>query len=417
MKHFPDQDAAFSAEGLLQSSGFATKANVILIRWPVVLVGCALALMRARPAWFTPLLYLFALSYVASNLGLYLIGEAAFRSLRFNAGLIALDSLALLAALLANGGIEPHFYLACVLLVVICSIFENPRWVAMVALLAPLIYAGIFFQATEYNPAGFMQVVFLLTIGLYYGHFSHWVRTRRTLAARAEQRSQAKTELLNILSHELKTPLTVIGSYTQALKGSALGEINPAQEDALAKVLRQTEHLENIVNVILESASVETGAASVEREELVLSEFLDELRQHCEGVMQNSKVTLIWDYPAPMPVVRSDPGKLKIILMNLIHNAVKFTDTGEIRVSARHDRELAKMAFAVADTGIGIAPEELPFVFDKFWQVESARTKTQSGIGMGLYIVRAFTELLGGKVSVNSTVGQGAEFTVELPAG
>ncbi len=417
MKYFPDHDAPFAADGTLRLSGFATRANVILIRWPVVLIGCALVLMRARPAWFAPLLHLFAILYVASNLGLYFIGEAAFRGLRFNAGLMALDSLALLGALIANGAIEPHFYLACVLLIVVCSIFENPRWVALVALLAPLIYAGFFFDSSEYNPAGFMQVVFLLTIGLYYGHFSHWVRTRRTLAERAEQRSQAKTELLNILSHELKTPLTVIASYTQALKSSALGEINPAQEDALAKVLRQAEQLENIVNVILESASVETGAAWVRREELVLSEFLDELKQNCEGVVQNSGVTLIWDYPAPMPVVRSDPGKLKIILMNLIHNAVKFTDKGEIRVTARHDREQSKMAFAVADTGIGIAPEELPFVFDKFWQVESARTGTQSGIGMGLYIVRAFTELLGGKVSVNSTVGQGAEFTVELPAG
>jgi two-component system sensor histidine kinase BaeS len=74
------------------------------------------------------------------------------------------------------------------------------------------------------------------------------------------------------------------------------------------------------------------------------------------------------------------------------------------------------MAFAVSDTGIGIAPEQLPFVFDKFWQVDSARTRTQSGIGMGLYIVRAFTELLGGSVSVDSTVGKGAEFKVELPA-
>lgn len=417
MKHFPDHDAAFSASGTFRPSGFATKANVILIRWPVVLIGCALVLMRTLPASFTLLLYLFALSYVATNLGLYFIGETTFQGLKFNAGLIALDSLALLTALIANGDIEPHFYLACVLLVVICSIFENSRWVAMVALLAPLIYAAFFFQANDYNPAGFMQVVFLFTIGLYYGHFSHWVRTQRTLAARAEQRSQAKTELLNILSHELKTPLTVIASYTQALKSSALGEINPAQEDALVKVLRQTDHLENIVDVILESASVETGIASVEREELVLSEFLDELRQNCEGVTQNPKVNLIWDYPAPMPVVRSDPGKLKIILMNLIHNAVKFTDNGEIRVSARHDCEQAKMAFAVADTGIGIPPEELPFVFDKFWQVESARTRTQSGIGMGLYIVRAFTELLGGRVSVNSTVGRGAEFTVELPAG
>ena len=117
-----------------------------------------------------------------------------------------------------------------------------------------------------------------------------------------------------------------------------------------------------------------------------------------------------------MPVVMSDPGKLKIILLNLINNAIKFTDQGEIRVSARLEPEHRKMVFGISDTGIGIAPEQLPLVFDKFWQLDSARTRTQSGIGMGLYIVKAFTELLGGGVRVNSVEGRGTEFTVALPA-
>jgi len=235
------------------------------------------------------------------------------------------------------------------------------------------------------------------------------------LTERAEQRSQAKTELLNILSHELKTPLTVIASYSQALKSAALGEINQDQELAVTKILQQTKHLENIVNVILESASVETGAVAIRREELVLSEFLDELRQNCEGTIMNSQIALKWDYPASMPVVISDPGKLKIILLNLINNAVKFTDDGEVWISARHESEHGKMIFDVKDTGIGIAPDQLPFVFDKFWQVDSGRTRTQNGIGMGLYIVKAFTDLLGGSISVKSVLGQGARFVVELP--
>jgi signal transduction histidine kinase len=88
----------------------------------------------------------------------------------------------------------------------------------------------------------------------------------------------------------------------------------------------------------------------------------------------------VWDYPAPMPVVMSDPGKLKIILQNLINNAVKFTDVGEIRVAARLDAQRQRMKFIVSDTGIGIASDQLPFVFDKFWQVDAARTRTQSGL-------------------------------------
>jgi signal transduction histidine kinase len=185
----------------------------------------------------------------------------------------------------------------------------------------------------------------------------------------------------------------------------------------LSKVLRQAENLENIVNVILDSAGVETGAVAVRIEELVLSKFLGELKQNFEAIVVSPNVTLVWDYPAPMPVVMSDPGKLKIILQNLINNAVKFIDAGEIRVSARLDPQCQRMEFIVSDTGIGIAPDQLPFVFDKFWQVDAARTRMQSGIGMGLYIVKAFSELLGGTITVKSTLGKGSAFTVELPTG
>jgi len=115
------------------------------------------------------------------------------------------------------------------------------------------------------------------------------------LTERAEQRSQAKTELLNILSHELKTPFTVIGIYRQALKSAALGEINPDQERALGKILQHTGNLESIVDVILESAKVETGAVAVHREELVLSEFLDELKQNAEGTVFNPRIAVKWD--------------------------------------------------------------------------------------------------------------------------
>jgi len=306
-------------------------------------------------------------------------------------------------------------YLAYFLLIIVCAIFENPRLIAIISLAAPFAYAVFFFDATNRDSGSYLQLVFLTIVGVFYGHFSQLVRSQRFLTERAEQRSQARTELLNILSHELKTPLTVIGSYTQALKSAALGEINPDQERALGKILQQTGNLESIVDVILESAKVETGAVAVHREELVLSEFLDEVKQNCEAAVFNPRIAVKWDYPPSMPVVISDPGKLKIILLNLINNAVKFTEEREVCIVARHDPEQGKMLFNVKDTGIGIAPDQLPFVFDKFWQVDSGRTRTQSGIGMGLYIVKAFTDLLGGSVKVNSALGQGTQFTVELP--
>ena len=397
-------------------SGESIKGSVILIRWPVMLISASLILFRTRGLPVGALVDSLIVVYALSNAALYFVNESAFKQLKFNVLLIGLDTLVLTASLMINGQTEPNFFLAYFLLIIICCIFENPRMIAIVSFVAPFAYAGFFFDATDLRPATYLQLIFLFVVSLFYGHFSQLVRVHRTLTERAEQRSQAKIELLNILSHELKTPLTVIASYTQAIKSAALGAINRDQEEALNKVLRQTNNLAHMVDVILDSASVETGAVAVHREELVLSEFLDELKNNCDSIAINPRVALVWDYPTPLPVVISDPGKLKIILQNLINNALKFTDVGEVRVSARHNPNYQKMVFTVADTGIGISPSQLSFVFDRFWQVDATRTRTQGGIGMGLYIVKAFTELLGGNVTVSSTPGRGTSFRVELPA-
>lgn len=412
----PQSEALAAGQSLLPvTSSVSTKGSVILIRWPVVLISASLILFRTRVLPMGAMVDGLIVVYALSNAALYFVEESAFRKVNFNVLLIGLDTLVLTASLMVNGQTETSFFFAYFLLIMICCIFENPRMIAIVSFVAPMAYAGFFFDATDLRPASYLQLVFLFVVALFYGHFSQLVRVHRMLTERAEQRSQAKTELLNILSHELKTPLTVIASYTQALKSSALGAVNRDQEEALTKVLRQTGNLANMVDVILDSASVETGAVAVHREELVLSEFLDELKNNCEGIVLNPNVTLEWDYPAPLPVVISDPGKLKIILQNLINNALKFTDTGEVRVSARHNPNYQKMVLTVSDTGIGISPIQLPFVFDKFWQVDATRTRTQGGIGMGLYIVKAFSELLGGNVTVSSTLGKGTSFRVELP--
>jgi len=398
------------------ASGDSIKSTVILIRWPVVLISASLILFRVSELPIAWLFYGLVVVYVLTNAALYFVEEAMFRKATFNLAVIGLDTLALTASLMLNGQTETNFFLAYFLIIIICCIFENPRMIAVISLLAPIAYAGIYFDLpNEQQPVSYLQLVFLFIVGLFFGHFSQLVRTQTMLKERAEHRSQGKAELLNILSHELKTPLTVIASYTQALKGGALGEINRAQDEALSKVLRQNENLVNIIDVILASASVETGAVALRREAFVLSEFLDEFKQSCDGIVLNSQVSLKWDYPAPLPTVNSDPGKLKIIVQNLINNALKFTDTGEVRVSVRHNPNYQRMVFTVSDTGIGIAPDQLPFVFDKFWQVDATRTRTQSGIGMGLYIVKAFTELLGGTVTVSSSPGRGTVFRVELP--
>jgi signal transduction histidine kinase len=129
----------------------------------------------------------------------------------------------------------------------------------------------------------------------------------------------------------------------------------------------------------------------------------------------NEKVRLILDYSRDLPVVKIDREKLRHILQNLIANASKFTAKGHIAVTARYLKVERILEFKVADTGVGIPEEALPLIFERFHQVDSSETRRYGGVGMGLYIVKKFTEFLGGTVEVESQPGKGSAFTVRLP--
>ena len=391
------------------------KSTVILIRWPVALISAYLVLFRGGVLSDPNLPGAFVVVYTLSNVALYFVPEQTFRNMMFNIGLIVLDTCVLTGSLILNGNIEPNLFLAYFLLIIICCIFENPNMIAVVSLLAPVAYAGLYLNDGTLHPGAYLQLIFLFIVGIFYGYLSQLVRAQKILRERAEQRSQAKTELLNILSHELKTPLTVIMSFAQALQGKMLGEINVDQEQALQKILRQAANLHQIMNVLLDAASIDTSALTARKEEFSLEAFIEELKQNYEGVIDNHERSLVWKVAHPLPNVVSDPGKLRIILQNLINNAAKFTEKGEIRVAARYLSEQKQMLFSVADTGLGIAKDNLPLIFDKFWQVDSEKITDRGGMGLGLYIVKAFAELLHGTVTVESTLGRGTEFTVILP--
>jgi len=168
----------------------------------------------------------------------------------------------------------------------------------------------------------------------------------------------------------------------------------------------------------------------VEAREVSLEEFLADVRSNY-AIPLGKELSLVWDIPSDLPVIHTDGEKLKHILQNLINNAVKFTDKGSVTVSVRaggRDQGLGVSAdpqsltpnpgyveFKVADTGIGIAGENLTAIFERFRQVDSSETRRYGGVGIGLYIVKKFTELLGGTVEVESKPGKGSTFTVIVP--
>ncbi len=229
-----------------------------------------------------------------------------------------------------------------------------------------------------------------------------------------EKANGAKDEFLAMISHELRTPLNVIMGYTGLVREGMFGALNPQQDDALKKVVIQSNDLLSIVSNLLRATQIGSGEIKVERARTDLGQLLDEIKNAYDLPATNG-LTLNWDFPSDLPTVETDSEKLKHTLVNLIHNALKFTEKGSVRITARHLPKSKTLRFTVADTGPGIAKESLPIIFDMFHQVDGSNTRLHGGLGLGLYIVKEYTELLGGKIKVKSAPGKGSVFTVAFP--
>jgi signal transduction histidine kinase len=245
-------------------------------------------------------------------------------------------------------------------------------------------------------------------------HNSHLYQQTRNQAIELEKSNKIKDEFLGVMSHELRTPLNIIMNYAEALKMGTFGEISRDQEKGADKIRSQAGHLLTLINGILEITKIETGTVTLQTERFALADFVSEHRSDYMMPMEND-IVLKWEYPPDLPVIVSDRTKLKQILTNLINNAIKFTEHGSVTVSVDTLDHGDTLEFKVGDTGPGIPEELVPFVFDKFRQIDSTTTRNHSGAGLGLYIVKTFVELLDGTITVQSNMGEGSVFTVRLP--
>jgi len=236
----------------------------------------------------------------------------------------------------------------------------------------------------------------------------------RLLAADLEKANRAKDEFLKLMSHELRTPLHVIFGYMELIQDQFFGSTPPEQGKALSSIAASAYELLSSINKILEVVRIEAGEVDVGISELDLVDFLDRLRLSYTPPVEK-KVTLGWDYISNLPAVHTDTEKLRLILNQLIENAIKFTDKGSVTVAARYFPSARTVEFGVRDTGIGIPKDSLQSIFERFRQIENFDTRSHYGLGLGLYVVKTFTEMLGGKVEVESEPGKGSTFTVTLP--
>jgi signal transduction histidine kinase len=236
--------------------------------------------------------------------------------------------------------------------------------------------------------------------------------------------NRIKNEFLSVMSHELRTPLSVVMGYVGMIKEGMLGEINKQQEEALQKVLGRAGDQLDMINEIMQTTQLEAHAIIANEESFDLRNLLDKLKSDYEIRADKKDIRLNWHYPAAAMSISTDGAKLKQILQNLINNGLKFTDEGSVTVSVRIAADKSNpqsptqprfVEFTVADTGIGIPKEAQDSIFHKFQQVDSSETRLYGGVGLGLYIVKNFTDLLGGTVEVDSEPGKGSTFTIAIP--
>lgn len=233
------------------------------------------------------------------------------------------------------------------------------------------------------------------------------------LYSAAVEASRAKSEFLAVMSHELRTPLNAILGYVDLLDAGVHGEMNPSQRQHLERIGRSSRHLLQLIEEILSFSRLEVGRESVQIEEVPLARLVDEVVEMMTPLVEEEGLEFRIGQPDRDTVVATDPSKLRQILLNLLMNAVKFTERGHVALEVELEAE--RVAFRVRDTGPGIEEEELERIFEPFQRGRDLVIGQHGGTGLGLPVSRDLARLLGGDLLVESEPGEGSTFTVVLP--
>jgi signal transduction histidine kinase len=296
------------------------------------------------------------------------------------------------------------------------------------ALAVPLVHAGeaigvIFIRRAEVRPFTERQVELVNTfadqavIAIENTRLFEEVQARtRELAKTVEDleiASQHKNQFVANMSHELRTPLAAMLGYAELLQEGIYGTLPEKSLPILTRIRSNGKHLLGLINTVLDIAKIESGQFNLNLGEYALDSVVETVRAATEALAETKKLLLKTEVAKSLPIGLGDEQRLTQVLLNLVGNAIKFTDAGEVRIAATTAN--GHFAVSVADTGPGIPQEHQARIFEQFHQVDSSNTKAKGGTGLGLAIAREIVEMHGGRIWVDSTLGQGSTFRMELP--
>jgi signal transduction histidine kinase len=225
--------------------------------------------------------------------------------------------------------------------------------------------------------------------------------------------SQHKSQFLANMSHELRTPLNAILGYTELIIDGIYGETPQKALDVLKRVESNGKHLLGLINDVLDFSKIEAGEFKLSFDDYSMKESVYNVFSAVEPLATKKNLNLKVDVPPDMPAGRGDERKLTQVLLNLVGNAIKFTDAGEVAIKVAADN--GSLSVAVKDTGPGIDPANQTKLFEEFQQADNSITKSKGGTGLGLAISRRIVEMHGGRLWVESRLGSGATFTFTIP--
>ncbi|MGH7321225.1 MAG: sensor histidine kinase [Candidatus Rokuibacteriota bacterium] len=253
---------------------------------------------------------------------------------------------------------------------------------------------------------------------------SAYERLKRASAELEEKVREATSELVrqnellrrqSIQLDELRTPLNAILGYASLLLRGVSGRLTEEQRSTVSRLDANGRHLLALINDVLDISRIEAGKMPLTLGEVVLAELIAEVMEEVEPLIDRARLVVTTDVARQLPLVRSDRQKIKQIVLNLLTNALKFTPQGSVRVSCTYSKATRDIALAVADTGIEIAPADQARIFDDFSQADTSTSRGYTGAGLGLSISRRLADVIGGRLTVESKVGQGSTFTLRLP--
>jgi signal transduction histidine kinase len=230
------------------------------------------------------------------------------------------------------------------------------------------------------------------------------------MASDLENVEQRRRELIGDLTHELRTPLTIVKGY---LEGLADGTVPPSA-DLYQRLAHETERLQRLVNDLQELSKLESGYLPVQFQPVSFCPLVKGLVQRfVDQLGEDSALAIAHHCPEDLPLIQADPERVEQIMVNLLDNAIRYTEEGTITVTVVPEPD--RVWIRVKDTGMGIAQEDLPYVFERFWRADRSRDRTSGGTGIGLTICRRLVEIQGGQIEVSSELGHGSEFRFWLP--